>query len=52
MDSLAEQGIAYVPHFPLGGFTPLQSDTLRDVGARLKATPTGVALAESRPLDR
>lgn len=45
VDALAEQGIAYVPYFPLGGFTPLQSDTLRDVAERLQATPMGVALA-------
>ncbi|SDM03555.1 Predicted oxidoreductase [Arthrobacter sp. ok362] len=45
VDSLAEQGIAYVPYFPLGGFTPLQSDTLRDVAERLQATPMSVALA-------
>ena len=42
---LAGQGIAYVPFFPLGGFTPLQSQTLSDVGARLDATPMQVALA-------
>jgi pyridoxine 4-dehydrogenase len=41
----ARQGIAYVPYFPLGGFTPLQSDTLGSVAARLGATPMGVALA-------
>ena len=34
-----------MPYFPLGGFTPLQSDTLRDVAERLQATPMGVALA-------
>jgi pyridoxine 4-dehydrogenase len=45
IDSLAEQGIAYVPYFPLGGFSPLQSDTLSRVAARLKANPMGVALA-------
>jgi pyridoxine 4-dehydrogenase len=45
IDSLAEQGIAYVPYFPLGGFTPLQSDTLGTVAARLGATPMAVALA-------
>ena len=43
--SLAEQGIAYVPYFPLGGFLPLQSDTLSTVAARLEATPMAVALA-------
>ena len=45
IDSLAEQEIAYVPFFPLGGFSPLQSDTLSKVAARLKANPMGVALA-------
>src|SRR5439155_13374674 len=45
IDSLAEQGIAYVPYFPLGGFSPLQSDTLSSVAARLDATPMSVALA-------
>jgi aryl-alcohol dehydrogenase-like predicted oxidoreductase len=45
IDSLAEQGIAYVPYFPLGGFTPLQSDTLSAVAAELGATPMAVALA-------
>ncbi len=45
IDSLAEQGIAYVPYFPLGGFSPLQSDTLCSVAARLDATPMAVALA-------
>ncbi len=45
IDSLAEQGIAYVPYFPLGGFSPLQSDTLTQVAARLDATPMAVALA-------
>src|ERR1022692_1083374 len=42
---LARDGIAYVPFFPLGGFTPLQSATLSDVGALLGATPMQVALA-------
>jgi pyridoxine 4-dehydrogenase len=42
---LARHGIAYVPFFPLGGFTPLQSGTLSDVAARLEATPMQVALA-------
>ena len=37
--------IAYVPYFPLGGFTPLQSRTLTEVAARLGATPMQVALA-------
>jgi pyridoxine 4-dehydrogenase len=45
IDSLAAQGIAYVPYFPLGGFSPLQSDTLGAVAARLGATPLSVALA-------
>jgi pyridoxine 4-dehydrogenase len=45
VDSLAEQGIAYVPYFPLGGFSPLQSDVLASVAARLDATPMAVALA-------
>jgi len=45
VDSLAAQGIAYVPYFPLGGFSPLQSDTLQAVAARLHATPMSVALA-------
>ena len=42
---LAAQGIAYVPFFPLGGFTPLQSSTLNDVAASLGSTPMQVALA-------
>jgi pyridoxine 4-dehydrogenase len=45
IDSLAQQGIAYVPYFPLGGFTPLQSDTLSSVAARLDTTSMAVALA-------
>jgi aryl-alcohol dehydrogenase-like predicted oxidoreductase len=45
IDSLAAQSIAYVPYFPLGGFSPLQSDTLRAVAARLDAGPMAVALA-------
>ena len=45
VDELAEQGLAYVPYFPLGGFTPLQSDTLNRVAQRLRATPMAVALA-------
>jgi pyridoxine 4-dehydrogenase len=45
IDDLAGQGIAYVPFFPLGGFTPLQSSTLSDVAGRLGATPMQVALA-------
>lgn len=42
---LAEAGIAYVPYFPLGGFTPLQSDALSEVALELGATPMQVALA-------
>jgi aryl-alcohol dehydrogenase-like predicted oxidoreductase len=42
---LARDGIAYVPFFPLGGFTQLQSDTLTEVALRLNATPMQVALA-------
>lgn len=45
IESLAAQGITYVPYFPLGGFTPLQSDTLASVAAGLGATPMSVALA-------
>ncbi len=45
IDSLAAEGIAYVPFFPLGGFTPLQSSALSDVAAKLGATPMQVALA-------
>jgi pyridoxine 4-dehydrogenase len=45
IDDLARQGIPYVPYFPLGGFTPLQSATLSDVASRLGATPMQVALA-------
>src|SRR4029077_20143879 len=45
IDSLATQGIAYVPYFPLGGFSPLQSDKLESVATRLDATPMAVALA-------
>ena len=45
IDELAAQGIAYVPFFPLGGFTPLQSSSLDDVAAELNATPMQVALA-------
>jgi aryl-alcohol dehydrogenase-like predicted oxidoreductase len=45
MDDLAGQGIPYVPFFPLGGFTPLQSATLSAVAARLGATPMQTALA-------
>jgi pyridoxine 4-dehydrogenase len=43
--ALARDGIAYVPFFPLGGFTPLQSSTLSDVAGRLEVTPMVVALA-------
>jgi pyridoxine 4-dehydrogenase len=45
IDDLARQGIAYVPFFPLGGFTPLQSSTLSAAADRLGATPMQVALA-------
>ena len=45
VDSLAEQGIAYVPYFPLGGFSPLQSSALSAVAERLDASPMAVALA-------
>jgi pyridoxine 4-dehydrogenase len=45
IDSLARQGIAFVPFFPLGGFTPLQSAALSAVAARVSATPMAVALA-------
>ncbi|WP_233842539.1 aldo/keto reductase family oxidoreductase [Dyella sp. 2HG41-7] len=45
IDSLAREGVAYVPYFPLGGFTPLQSSTLSDVAQRLDATPMQVAIA-------
>jgi pyridoxine 4-dehydrogenase len=45
IDDLARQGIAYVPFFPLGGFSPLQSSTLSSVAGRLGATPMQVALA-------
>jgi aryl-alcohol dehydrogenase-like predicted oxidoreductase len=45
IDSLAQQGIAYVPFFPLGGFTPLQSSVLDRVAASVQATPMQVALA-------
>jgi pyridoxine 4-dehydrogenase len=45
IDDLARQGIAYVPFFPLGGFSPLQSSTLSAVAERLGATPLQVALA-------
>ena len=45
IDDLARDGIAYVPFFPLGGFSPLQSSTLSEVAARLGVTPMQVALA-------
>jgi pyridoxine 4-dehydrogenase len=45
VDELAKQGIAYVPFFPLGGFSPLQSSKLDGVAASLKCTPMQVALA-------
>jgi aryl-alcohol dehydrogenase-like predicted oxidoreductase len=45
IDILAKKGIVYVPFFPLGGFTPLQSSELDGVAASLKATPMQVALA-------
>jgi len=45
VDQLAREGVPYVPFFPLGGFTPLQSSVLSDVARRLGATPMQVALA-------
>ena len=45
IDDLSRQGIAYVPFFPLGGFSPLQSSILSDVAGRLGATPMQIALA-------
>ena len=45
IDVLADDGVAFVPFFPLGGFSPLQSSTLSDVADRLGATPMQVALA-------
>jgi pyridoxine 4-dehydrogenase len=45
IDELAKQGIPYVPFFPLGGFTPLQSTVLDEASASVKATPMQVALA-------
>jgi pyridoxine 4-dehydrogenase len=45
IDDLGQRGIAYVPFFPLGGFTPLQSSTLSEVAIRLGFTPMQVALA-------
>jgi aryl-alcohol dehydrogenase-like predicted oxidoreductase len=45
IDQLAKEGVAYVPFFPLGGFSPLQSSTLSEVAKSLEATPMQVALA-------
>jgi aryl-alcohol dehydrogenase-like predicted oxidoreductase len=45
VDLTAQQGIAYVPYFPLGGFSPLQSQELEAVAQRLGQTPHAVALA-------
>src|SRR6478735_8637002 len=45
IDDLAAQGIAYVPFFPLGGFSPLQSSILDAAAASLQATPMQLALA-------
>src|SRR5262249_44567460 len=45
VDTLAEQGIAYVPFFPLGGFSSVQSERLNEIAANLGATPMQVALA-------
>jgi pyridoxine 4-dehydrogenase len=45
VDELAAQGIAYVPFFPLGGFSPIQSEALSRIATELKATPMQVALA-------
>jgi pyridoxine 4-dehydrogenase len=45
IDALAAKGIAYVPFFPLGGFSPLQSSTLNDAAAGLRVTPMQLALA-------
>ncbi|MCY1196731.1 Pyridoxine 4-dehydrogenase [compost metagenome] len=45
IDALARDGIAYVPYFPLGGFSPLQSATLTEVAQRVGATPMQVAIA-------
>jgi len=45
IDELAAKGIAFVPFFPLGGFTPIQSSALNKIAARLGATPMQVALA-------
>jgi len=45
INELAAQGIAYVPFFPLGGFSPIQSATLQNIAQQLGATPMQVALA-------
>jgi pyridoxine 4-dehydrogenase len=45
VDSLNAEGVAYVPYFPLGGFSPLQSSTLDDAAVELGTTPMAVALA-------
>ena len=45
IDALAAQGIAYVPYFPLGGFSPLQSQVLDAVAARRSASPQAIAIA-------
>jgi aryl-alcohol dehydrogenase-like predicted oxidoreductase len=45
VDLTASQGIAYVPYFPLGGFSPLQSETLTVIAKRLSESPLAVALA-------
>jgi aryl-alcohol dehydrogenase-like predicted oxidoreductase len=45
IDDLAAQGIAYVPFFPLGGFSPLQSSELDEVATQLQSTPMQIALA-------
>ena len=45
IDELSAAGTAYVPFFPLGGFSPLQSTALDEVATRLRATPMQVALA-------
>ncbi len=45
IDDLAKQGIAYVPYFPLGGFSPLQSSTLNSIASSIHTTPMQVAIA-------
>src|SRR5207237_1256132 len=45
IDALAGRGLPYVPFFPLGGFSPIQSSALAEIAARLGATPMQVALA-------